>query len=161
MPYIATEGVSAAERQFRRWEDLLAQILKNWPQPTVVAAQPGQRQRTLENRIRWAISFCLHHRVETKFDLRLLKSIRNNLIVSASKEPGHVWIGPRGAAGQAVTLGLLGQLTPAALKDLLAFVSHGICAPITVSTQLNVPQIARDFDVSVEQLGPNQYRIVA
>ena len=143
------------------YEPLVAKIVANWPQPTIVS--PDERTvGTLNTQLRYAIQAFLRMPHMTAINHDQLSLVAKAMVISKTKAPGKLWVGPADASPKQfkVALEVQGELTVDALQKLLAFMDTGCGQSVTLSTDLPVERMAAKFpNVAIVDLGGGTYRI--
>ena len=148
--------------KYTLYEPLIARIVANWPQPTIIS--PDERTvGTLNTQLRYAIQAFLQMPHLTAINHDQLSLVAKAMVISKTKAPGKLWVGPADAVPAKqlkVALEVQGELTADALQKLLAFLNTGCGQSVTLCTDLPVEQMATKFaNVAVVALGGGTYRI--
>jgi len=148
--------------KYTLYEPLIARIVANWPQPTIIS--PDERTvGTLNTQLRYAIQAFLQMPHLTAINHDQLSLVAKAMVISKTKAPGKLWVGPADAVPAKqlkVALEVQGELTADALQKLLAFLNTGCGHPVDVHTDLPVEELAKRFpNVAVAVLSKDHYRV--
>ena len=170
IPVKASVPVHLSERVFRRYESMIAQVVRNFPNATTFQHAPLSIN-TFTCRLRDAIKSVLTYHWPTPIDITLLEQIRPSLIVR--EQNGLVWAGLRtnnsenGIATEGTTPAPKAQeliLTNPNLRDLYAIAhllsERKLSGPVILinANHVDIDQVtAQPFDVAFREEGDRIY----
>lgn len=147
------------EEQFRRYEDAIAKIVKNWPSSTLFSPEPPVKSvETLRARLRDACVSLSKHKWKTEIDLKAFENIFPLLVVAIDKN--QVVAGPKVRVKTPTTstqiLEVLDGLVfrtndSSAIMAILTLHHHNLLPlPSTLHSTLNPESFVDGLDVSIQ-----------